>query len=69
MEDQCPNYEIITGLTQPSQASTYEVHMSETMNRGSGIIQMLYVIIMKQTLVLKFIFKTYFNEIWSKMAG
>ena len=69
MEDQCPNYEIITGLTQPSQASTYEVHMSETMNRGSGIIQMLYVIIMKQTLVLKFIFKTFFDMIWSKMSG
>ena len=69
MEDQCPNYEIITGLTQPSQASTYEVHMSETMNRGSGIIQMLYVIIMNQTLVLKFIFKTFFDMIWSKMSG
>ena len=69
MEDQCPNYEIITGLTQPSQASTNEVHMSETMNRGSGIIQMLYVIIMNQTLVLKFIFKTFFDMIWSKMSG
>ena len=43
--------------------------MVETMNRSSGIIQMLYVTIINETLMLKFIFKTYFDEIWSKMGA
>ena len=45
------------------------VNMVETMSRGSGIIQMLYVIIINQTLMIKFFFKTNFDEILSKMVA
>ena len=34
-----------------------------------GIIQKLYVTIIDYNLWLKLIFKTYFDEIWSKMGG
>ena len=34
-----------------------------------GIIQKLYVTIIDYNLLLIFIFKTYFDEIWSKMGG
>ena len=34
-----------------------------------GIIQKSYVTSIELNLLLKFIFKTYFDEIWSKMAG
>ena len=34
-----------------------------------GIIQKLYVIIKDYDILLKLIFKTYFDEIWSKMGG
>ena len=34
-----------------------------------GIIQKLYVTIVDYNLLLKFIFKTCFDEIWSKMGG
>ena len=34
-----------------------------------GIIQKLYVTIIDYNLLLKFIFMTYFDEIWSKMGG
>ena len=34
-----------------------------------GIKQKLYVTIIDYNLLLKFILKTYFDEIWSKMGG
>ena len=34
-----------------------------------GIIQKLYVTIIDQNLMLKFIFKNYFDDMWANMGG